>query len=665
MKLIVENGNVFLSSTYLQSFGIGYHTIKHWSEREVTDRRILDNKVFIKYKDIPAPTRLKKLPAESLILKEYNKTQSFSKVKDLLHEAFYYKHASYKSFYEKETSFTAGQITRFAQLHSVFQAIIDLKKRESFRHLEILHSAFNDLFPAKYKTKQAFSQALLKATVEGVLSVAMDKRTFGNNDRSKDPTTPQVDYIISALVACNGKFTNPVMLKKANEYFKVNGISEYSLSWMKKQRREWLKNIQVYAARYGQKEANKMMPYASLKNAEHTHIQWQIDGVTLPFWEAKFHRSILVFVIDNASKKIIGYSIGNTENSNLIKGAISNAVCNTGVLPFEIVMDNHSFTQTQAAFNFEAFLNKYGSRLTKTSNPRQKIIVERYIQNLNSLFKEYSGYLGQSIRSKSIEAVASDEQKTQYAKNFKSKNDVLAITTLVIEDYNNKEQKGKAPNQLYIENPHLHPIQLNQFHKAELLPYSIEKIIRNGQINIMRGVLKYEYQLPAHLFQKWNNQTVIITHDALEDGIYLYNKYNGEGIVYLKQKGKINNAKALQTSEDITALNKNKGRLTGIKSQAIKQLENIRDEALNIDHEAYLSVNAMTTPKDVRKELEQNSNLKMLLESKGVIVNNLPTESESFNTPASLQPKKIDKNPFTAPNNKIELIDPTKVLDDE
>lgn len=181
----------------------------------------------------------------------------------------------------------------------------------------------------------------------------------------------------------------------------------------------------------------------------------------------------------------------------------------------------------------------------------------------------------------------------------------------------------------------------------------------------MRGVLKYEYQLPAHLFQKWNNQTVIITHDALEDGIYLYNKYNGEGIVYLKQKGKINNAKALQTSEDITALNKNKGRLTGIKSQAIKQLENIRDEALNIDHEAYLSVNAMTTPKDVRKELEQNSNLKMLLESKGVIVNNLPTESESFNTPASLQPKKIDKNPFTAPNNKIELIDPTKVLDDE
>ena len=660
----IEGKELYLSKRYLKDFAT-LKTMEFWNDEMGVIKIFIDNEIYFLYKSIPYRTR-KKLPQEETIISQGIKSSAYSKVKSLLHDAFYYKYASYKSIYEKETSFTTVQITKFSQLHSVFQTIIDLKQKESFHHLMILHEAFNCLFPGKYKTKQAFSQAILKASVDGVMSVAMDKRTFGNNDRTKKETTPQVDFIISVLVASNGKLSNPSMLEKANEYFREKGLKEFGLSWMKKQRREWLKNPEVYRSRYGTTEAQKIMPYASLKNATHTHIQWQVDGVTLPFWEEvdingkreKYHRSVLVFVIDNCSKKIIGYAVGYTENSLTIKEAIRNAVYNTGVLPFELVMDNHSFTQTNAAFNFETLLKKVGSTLTKTSNPRQKVIVERYIQNLNSLFKSYHGYLGKSIRSKSIEATASDELKTKYAKDFKTHSEVIAITTEVIENYNNKVQNIKSPNQSFIDNGHPQPIRLNMFHQAEFLPFQTEKQIRCGQITFKRGIEKFEYQLPANLYQKWNNETVLVIHDDLRDGIYLYNKADGEGIVFLTEKQKINNSKALQTNEDLEAFYKHKGRLKGIETKARKQLEDVRDKALNLDPEAYISVSALTTPKNIRKELEQNAHLKMLVEDNGVNVNELPISDETFDIPIALKPVKKDTNPFTVKGHTIEIYKP-------
>lgn len=665
MKKVIylEGNDLYLSKRYLKDF-FSIKTIEYWNEESGVIKQPIDGEAFFLYKSIPHRSRKKLLPADKIISTEL-KNAAESKIKTLLHDAYWFQFTTYKPIYETESSFTIEQITRFSRLHSVFQSIIELKKTEGFRNLIILQKVFNDFFPGKYKTKQAFSQAILKAVVDGIMSVAMDKRTFGNNNRDKKELTPQIDYVISQLVACNGMMTNAVMLEKANEYFREKGFGQYSLSWMKKQRCEWLKNPEIYKARYGQIQAQRQMPYASLKNANYTHIQWQVDGVTLPFWEDKFHRSVLVIVIDNCSKKIIGYAIGRTENSDTIKAAIRNAVENTGVLPFELVMDNHSFTQTQSAFNFESLLNKVGATLTKTSNPRQKIIVERYIQHLNSLFKSYYGYLGQSIRSKSIEAIASEELRAEYAKNFLQHDKVIATTVAVIESYNNKPQKGKTPNQVFDECSHPHPITLSEFHKAELLPNQLLKKIDRGQINIMRGIEKFEYQLPAALYSQWNNETVVVTHDSLQDGIYLFNKVSGKGIVHLEQKQKINNAKAIQSDADQKELYKNNGRIKGILTQGRKQIEDIRDKALNIDKEAYLKVSALVTPKNIIKELEQNANLKRLVEDNGVIINELDTTEQGFDIPASLKPAKKNSNPFTVTNSEIKVIDPTKYIDND
>jgi hypothetical protein len=140
---------------------------------------------------------------------------------------------------------------------------------------------------------------------------------------------------------------------------------------------------------------------------------------------------------------------------------------------------------------------------------------------------------------------------------------------------------------------------------------------------------------------------------------------NGEGIAYLRQKQKMNNAKAIQTDEDVEGYNKHTGRLKGIETQARKELELIRDKALNIDPEAYERVNALTTPKDIIKQLEQDANLRLLAENNGVIISGLDSTEQSFDLPASLKPAKKNSNPFTVTNSEIKVIDPTKYIDND
>lgn len=663
----IDGNDLYLSKRYLKGF-FSLKTIEYWNEKSGVVYTEINGDTYFLYKSIPLRSK-RKLPHPDKIIALDVKINAESKVKDILHDAYYFKFSDFKYLYESGNSLPAEKITKFAKIHSVFHAILELKRKEGFKNTSLILQEFNKLFPGKYSSTNALCNAIKDAVNNGIMSVAFDKRTLGNNEKSKKANNPQVEYLMQSLVACNGKFTNGKILDKANAYFEEKGLKQRGLSWVKKQRGILLKNPEVYKSRYGSKELNKIMPYASMKHANLTHIQWQVDGWNLPFWEERivdgkkkvFNRSVLVIVIDNCSKKIIGYEIGHTENSEIIKNAIRKAVDNTGVLPFELVMDHHSFTKTKAALNFETLLTKVGSILTKTSNPQHKAIIERYFQKIDLFCKEYPGWLGKNVRSKSIENIATDEQYAKYAKEFKSHSEVISIATSVIEKYNNDPQKNLnnlSPNQSFIENQHPNPIKLNQFIKAGFLPNQCEKIVRRNQITIMRGIEKFEYQLPASLFQKWNNETVLVVYDNLADGIYLFDLSNGEGIIHLHLKGKINNSRALQTSDDINALHRNKGRLNGIQTQAKKQLENTRDAALNIDPEAYEKVNALITPKDIKKELLESSDLRYQVENNGVTLNELTFTEQSFDLPASLKPAKKNNNPFTVKNHVIKIITP-------
>jgi len=667
-KLIHIDGNdLYLSKKYLKRYA-SPKTIECWKEGNGIVKMQIENETFFLYKSIPYRTRKKLLSPDKIISQETKQTAT-EKVKAIFHEAYYFKFAQFKSFYENGTSFTTEQVTKFARLHSVFQAILDLKKNEPRISLLIRFAAFKDIFPGKYTCKESLSAAEKKATDLGVESVALDGRTYGNNDRSKRDITPQVDYIISALVASGHKYTCSVILEKANTYFKQNGFKERTLSWVKKERALWLKNPEIFKNRYGDLEAAKKMPYATMKHASVVLRQVQIDGRDIPFLfkgiDNRLHHLTLVYVIDGCSKKIIGYSIGDNEDGALIKEAIRKCIYNTKMFPNEIVMDNHSFTQTKAAHYFEDLMNKMGAIVTKTSNPQHKSIVERYQNYLDILFAAYPGFTGSGRESRSIDKKVSKENFTESAQNPCSREEIIAITIKVIEDYNNKIQgSGKTPNQLFLEKPNPNPILPNQFELAELLPYKEDKQIRRNQITIQRGIEKFEYQLPAALYEEFNDQIVTITYDELNEGIFMFDRKTGKGIRKLFPKIKINNAKAEQTEGDLIALYKNTGKMKGIKHMGKYKLEELTIAAHGKDPEIYAKLSPLLVQKSIIKDYQADSNSRLIAEENGIIINELHTRIPSIHIPTSLKPKEKDRNPFKAKANKIEMVDPLKLIDD-
>lgn len=666
--LLLRGNDLYLSKSFLKAY-MSVKTIEHWRTNHVGYQEVIDGEFYILYKSIPFRSR-KNLPSEKtirFILKENEQESKTEFLSKNLEKAYYLHYAKYLSTYEADSKLPTEKVTHFARLHAVFQAIIDLKENEGLRDLKNLYEAFNQLYPSKYTSKHALSKAVKDAMRGGAMCAALDGRVFGNNrEHNSKKFTPLQKFWLAYLVGQPRKLTNGKIWEALCKLCEQTGHQKPSLSWVKKWRLALLKNPELYSSRYGQQQASKQMPYASLKHGEHANDQWQMDGWTLPFWGAGgkgFKRYVLVRLIDSNSKKVIGYSFGESENSTVIMEAIKDAISSTGLLPFEIVTDNHAFNKTEEAKNIIRLFKKKGCRWTVTQNPQHKAIVERYNQHLDTLCRDYYGYLGQGIQSKSIDALASPEMAEQYSKNFLSKEEIRGIAVAVVETYNKTPQKDtKSPMQRYEEKANPHPIKVSVYDRAELLSSQASKKIIRGQITIERGSIKHEFQLPAELFQQYNNTTVTVRYDDLKDGVYLFEAKNGEAIGFLPPKGKIHAAIINQNDEDKQAFFRHKGRLTGIKTKARTDLEILSEKAHAIDPEAHERVNRMATPKDVLQQMEQDANLRRTAEDKGLKMEMLyvPNRPLNIGTPA-LKPKEKKKDqPFTVKNHTISIIDPFK-----
>lgn len=672
MEMIIENSTVFLSYRFLQTLGVGYNTIKHWSERRTAQVIYRDGNAYVKYQSIPAPTRLKRLPSEESLIALFNENTKRTEVDILfcrLEQAYFSGYSKYLKLYIEDSPLSSEKATKFAQLHAVIQSIIDLKEKEGLRDLRGLYEAFNRLYPGKYQSKHVLSNAIRKAMSDGIMSVALDKRAFGNNKEANSKKfSPIQKFWLSHLIGHPAKLTCTQIHAKLVRACEEADYHKPSIGWVKKWRQILLKNPVLFKSRYGQQEASRIMPFASLHHATYVNSQWQMDGWTLPFWGPNFKRYVLVRLIDNCSKKIVGYSFGESEDTPLIMEAIRDSINKTEELPFEVLTDNHAFNKTQEAKNLISLFAKKGARWTVTQNPQYKAIIERYNQYLDNICREYYGWLGQGVRSKSIDALAKPELIDEYAKNFLSKEEIKGYAILAVETYNRTAQKdGKSPNEKYEANKHPHPLKALPFDRAELLTMQTEKMVRRGQITILRGVVKHEFQFSSEYFQKVNGSTVIVRYDNLHDGIYVFEKETGEPIVFLAPKKKISGAKADQTEKDIEALNRHAGRIDGINTKAKKELEQLTATALEIDPEAYARINKLTTPKSIVKQLTEDSDLRHAAADNDLKEHLLTATDRTFpSATAALMPKeKTNDKPFSVKNNTIEVIDVLKDLDEE
>lgn len=672
-NIIIENKQLLLSKKTFENYQIDSNTIKVIFKRKKNSLCNIDGVCFIKYTSIPAPTRAK-LPNEIDLraLANLNKHQTavdeYFKYLNYEYSMGYIKHI--ETFKAKYPTLSQSKIYKAAKLFAVWSWIIENGNKNNFP----LYTAFNKIYSGVYKNENSFYNAKSKAVNNGAESLAIDQRWFTTPKNIKTISVVN-QYWTSALVSIGKKYSNKKVWQMVSQLCKEGNEIAPSKSWVDKYRKQILEeNISVYQSRYGAAAAKaKQLPFASMQTALNANSQWQMDGWTLPFWvkdENLCSRYVIVLVKDAYSKKYVGYAVGKSEDTILIMAALRNAIINTGVLPFEILTDNHSFNQTKETVNFKEAIAEIGTQFTVTSNPQHKSIIERHNRHLDRLCRDCYGYTGEGIKSKSEDARPKQEFIDSYYKNQISVDEIKLIGIKIVEDYNNEilSKENKTPNELYAASETPHCYKVDVFDRIKILTAKTETTVSRGQINIKRGGVNYEYQLPASLHGKYNNKTVVVRYEDLKEGIYLYDINTDTAIIELQQRTKISGAKADQTETDIELLNKNKGRAKGVVSKAKKSNEKLINASLEVNPNAYELLNKITTPKPILKAFEQQANLKVAALDNGIDLNKvyIPVRDYDELDNEDFKPKsRINESPFAPKNHKIRMLLPSDFADND
>jgi len=659
---IIKN-QLWLSYTFLKANGITEKQLELWSTRKISRKKRINGVMHVLYDSIIEDARLKQLPpkeqiAAQIVVKEYE--GAILGYRDEMEQA---KEFGFMPFYNEMKSnydLMPEKLVNMAKLAAVWHWILSKGGRDNKR----LYEALNILYEGKYSFK-TFNKKKSEAQRNGALSVAFDTRAFSSPQNCKkisDAHDLGIRHIISDGRARSGR----AEYRDFCEYCDKVGIEKIALKTFTDRKAELLNtNISINESRYGKsKAAAKMLPHASMMAALDAYDQWQMDGYNPPIWvknsEGRYKKWAMVVVMDACTKKIVGHAYGETENTITIMAALRDAIVNTGCLPFEIVADNHSFNQTKEAAFFKAETEKLGMRFTVTSNPQHKSIIERHNKHLDSHFREHYGYTSEGVKSRSKNASVSQELLDEYIKHPVSEGELKILIETVANGFNKAPlaKYGKCPNDMFEESKGERRICLTMAERMRVLTAKTESTISRNQITIKRGLTKYEYQLPASLFEKYNNTTVTVRYEDLSEGIYIYEKDTDKAITDLRPKQLIHGALANQTERDIELLNQDKGRKTGVKIKAKNDNQRLLAKVSEQYPQAAEILNALTTPKNVIQAIEADTHLKQTIRDKGIDVKMVVIPERKGFTDKSLQPVSTKKDTaVVVKNNKIGIVD--------
>lgn len=524
---------------------------------------------------------------------------------------------------------------------------------------------WNAFFPEDRKEYRSMSNFLNRCKGDGIAATCVDRKWITKKEKRRP--VEQVAFLMQLFIQPQ-KYSPREAFKKLDNYSNELSQKPMSLPTVKLVWREFKSNIELRKQRDGYSAMKKVMPYVDRSEVSDSNTLWHIDGYTVPLRAQHGKRLILVAVMDVFSRKIVGYSVGQSENTVVIMEALNDAVFNTGFLPTELVFDKHSFQQTDIAESFRQGAKAKGVHYTVTTNPQYKAQIERYLQYLNSILKDYPGYLGGGITAKNDSFKISKEQQAELIKpsNWKTNEEVKGIVASAVFSYNNTELdplNGLSPNQKYCEGKSTRAIAMSEADRVSLFtPVKIYKVTR-GEIVVKQGTKKYAYQLPAELFARYNERRVKVICEDPTQGIYVLDLATDEFIASLEPKGKVAAAKADQTADDMRLLGKHKSYLNDIHKHAKRQIDEIKEALNESPEEVELLMYNHILPKDVRKEAEDNYEISKAIRERGINIHNLPHRDEKpVLMPLTTKAENAKPSIYVDPNHKIKEVDKYELL---
>lgn len=321
------------------------------------------------------------------------------------------------------------------------------------------------------------------------------------------------------------KLNSSQILEKVNNYLTERNRRKIALSTVQGIIADpYIKN-KYMKSRFGKKFAqNNLVPYSYFNPPKENGVLWEIDGTRLQFLckyeNGEINRLSFFVVLDAYSKKIIGYSFGNSENTEMIIDALRMACLSTKYLPSEILHDNASSFSSERMIELISYSKLLGTiwRSIRVGNSRDNGYVERFFGVFQESFcKKCNGYFGDGIKSKNPNGRPAPEELEKYSKKgmIRTKEELIELIVNLINQYNkSRRRKKKSPNELSSEESSKHIIKLNTIKYVQLFWPKREITVRNSAIIFTVHKELYRYNIySSKIGLKVNGTKVMVRYN--------------------------------------------------------------------------------------------------------------------------------------------------------
>lgn len=357
-------------------------------------------------------------------------------------------------------------------------------------------------------------------------------------------------------------------------------------------------NNQSVLKRYGVEYFNNTInPYISRYNNYLSSV-WEMDGSKLPFLVKipntdKVVRMSFVIIIDVYSNRIIGFSLGFTENADLVLEALLMAFSKTGQIPSMFIHDKGTAFTSSKLSTIKEYTYSLGSKwkTCKAMNPKEKGKVERTIGTLkSSFFKQFDSYLGEGIKSKREHAHPSKEKlkETWKKENLNNVKDIYKILSKSVLKFNSTIpfNKKQSPNEMFkegLKQKVKRYININEEHIALMFYNKTTIKIKQSTIQFDFENKTFKYVIPERYRLSLNGTRVIIYYNPKDtSSAYIFNANPTQKFICKVQEDyKVSVLKSDWSQKEKEFIKQRAEENKNLKIQILENLNSIENEFYN------------------------------------------------------------------------------------
>tara|TARA_Y100001972_G_C7662231_1_gene334189 strand:- start:1232 stop:3157 length:1926 start_codon:yes stop_codon:yes gene_type:complete len=536
-EIIEKNGDCEISINYLKRIGIPEERINQgirnyldgnsseWKCNHLT----IDNEIYLFQSNLPRDIQTKFENAQTLVVTTNNRSNNLLGGLHQLDLKLAYE-KGYKDFLGEYLKISNSKSRkRHARKHAVLLKALDIYLELGCKKSSIL-KIYNTLRVLRinyYTTPESFRRKFRQVRLSDNFAEEVLHKICTLKKHPAQKVDDWTKLKITDLMG-QGKLKT-VILEEINQNRPLR--KQISYATLLKYITQEVKNITA-EKRYGYDFYKKHLePYIRRQKPKFKYQVVEADGsrLQLPYRnelnKIKFLK--IYVIIDLHSSLILGFSLGEEENTEMIMLAFSMVFERHRYVPACVLTDKSKPHMSANFQRFKSDCNLFFNAIWREhlpDFPNAKGTVENFFRNFHiQVVRKYFGYFGLGMTAKSNEHKLNKDELKKIEKNrhlLKTRQELILFVGTLINEWNNRITKEMSPLQKHNNAPIMDAQPIKEEFIARLCWNKAERLIKRCKIHLG----SYEYDLEQNENRiKWNGELVdVYYHSSKRDHLYLF-----------------------------------------------------------------------------------------------------------------------------------------------